>query len=65
MYEVTTLEQPCPKCGDILEYYSFSPDCRGNPGSSGIQCRKCYKEFTRKELEEEVKEQERKDDERK
>lgn len=60
MYELETLEQPCPNCGGVLEYWSFSPDCGGNPGSSGIQCRTCKKEFTGKDLEEEIKEKERK-----
>lgn len=60
MYELEMLEQPCPNCGGILEYYSFSADCGGSPGSSGIQCQKCKKEFTGKDLEGEIKEQERK-----
>ena len=61
MYEFETLQQPCPNCGGILEYWSVSPDCGWSPGSSGIQCRTCHKEFTRKDFEEEVKENERKD----
>lgn len=61
MDEWGTLDKPCPNCGGVLEYWSFSADCRGNSGSSGIKCRTCKKEFTGKDLQEEVEEKERKD----
>lgn len=42
-------ETPCPECGGVVHYWYFDCDCRGNPPSSGIQCKKCGKEFTQEE----------------
>lgn len=42
---------PCPQanCGGQVEWWIFSGDCSGGPASSGRQCRKCKKNFTKKE----------------
>lgn len=40
---------PCPNCGGTVEYWYFGSDCRGNPGSSGIQCMECKRNFTYEE----------------
>ena len=44
-----TYETPCPNCGDKVEYWYFAPDCSYNPGSSGIQCKGCKRNFTYEE----------------
>ncbi len=44
-----TYDIPCPTCGGPVEWWYFGPDCRGNPGSSGINCTKCKRVFTREE----------------
>lgn len=41
-----TYETPCPDCGGKVEWWYFSPDCRGNGPSSGINCNGCKKKFT-------------------
>ena len=42
-------ETPCPDCGGEVEYWYFDCDCRGNPPSSGIACKKCGRRFTKEE----------------
>ena len=46
-----TFATPCPdtNCDGVVEYWNFAADCRGNPPSSGIQCRKCKHKFTKEE----------------
>ena len=48
--ERSIYKTPCPDCGGEVEYWYFDGDCRGNPSSSGINCKgKCKKSFTKEE----------------
>ncbi len=46
-----TYKTPCPGCKGTVEYWYYAPDCNYNPGSSGIQCKKCGKKFTQESWE--------------
>ncbi|MDP2598301.1 MAG: hypothetical protein Q8P49_00550 [Candidatus Liptonbacteria bacterium] len=46
-----TYKKPCPDCGAVVKYWYFASDDSYSPGSSGIQCKGCKREFTREEWE--------------
>ena len=38
-----TIENACPQCGGDAKWYIYGDDCRGNRGSSGVNCvESCY-----------------------
>lgn len=41
-----TYKTPCPKCNGKVSYFFYDGDCRYNPPTYDIHCKKCGKKFT-------------------
>ncbi len=50
-YEHRIFTTPCPNCNGEVELWSFGSDDSYSQGSSGINCKKCKKEYTLAEWE--------------